>query len=124
MSLHDVEYPDEKVAPEHLELDGVKRDEEIIVDTEVKGYTDSSVVIDAATNKRLLKLINKRYVGRPTFVLMGRVLPCMLMCYFAQALDKGCLGTASLQSARIVRWADQQASIMGLQADTGMVGQD
>jgi hypothetical protein len=32
----------------------------------------------------------------------------MLMCYFAQALDKGCLGTAS---------------IMGLQADTGMVGQ-
>jgi hypothetical protein len=45
---------------------------------------------------------------RPCRQLRRSVLPCMLMCYFAQALDKGCLGTAS---------------IMGLQADTGMVGQ-
>ena len=33
----------------------------------------------------------------------------MCLCYLAQSLDKGVLGTAS---------------IMGLQADTGMVGQD
>ena len=38
-----------------------------------------------------------------------RVLPCMCLCYLAQSLDKGVLGTAS---------------IMGLQADTGMKGQD
>ncbi|KZO91405.1 MFS general substrate transporter [Calocera viscosa TUFC12733] len=88
---------DEKALDQQLEYAPSPGEEEVIVDTEVGKYTDHTIVIDEATNKRLLRLINTR------------VLPCMIMCYLAQALDKGVLGTAS---------------IMGLQADTGMVGQD
>ncbi|EJT97059.1 MFS general substrate transporter [Dacryopinax primogenitus] len=72
-------------------------DDHHIHDTEAVGYLNPSVVITLEENRRLLRLINTR------------VLPCMIICYLAQALDKGVLGTAS---------------IMGLQQDTGMVGQD
>lgn len=98
MSATDVENPDVKhnADDDHIEYadDGKG---EVVVDTEARGYLDHNVVIDTATNRRLLRLINQR------------VLPCLILCYLAQALDKGVLGTAS---------------IMGLQQDTGMVGQD
>lgn len=35
--------------------------EERVVDADAQGYVDHTVVIDPATNKRLLKLINWRY---------------------------------------------------------------
>ncbi|RSH95742.1 hypothetical protein EHS25_000834 [Saitozyma podzolica] len=70
---------------------------EVVVDKDAAGYTDPTVEIDDADNKRLRRMINLR------------VLPCMCACYLAQALDKGAISTAS---------------IMGLQKDTGMVGQD
>ena len=82
-----------------IPLEDIRHEEEkeIVVDTDAKGYIDHTIVIDDATNKRLRRLIN------------WRILPCMCACYLGQGLDKGVLGTAS---------------IMGLQADTGMVGQD
>ncbi|GFZ48439.1 hypothetical protein JCM24511_06187 [Saitozyma sp. JCM 24511] len=71
--------------------------EELVVDADAKGFVDHTLVVDEATNRRLLRMIN------------WRVLPCMCLCYLGQGLDKGAIGTAS---------------IMGLQKDTGMVGQD
>jgi hypothetical protein len=67
------------------------------VDGEVAKYTSEvRVVIDAATNKRLRKLIDRR------------VLAVMIFTYFLQALDKGTLSFAS---------------IMGIQKDAHLVGQ-
>lgn len=67
------------------------------VDDEVAKYTsDTRVVIDEATNKRLRKLIDRR------------VLAIMICTYFLQALDKGTLSFAS---------------IMGIQKDAHLVGQ-
>lgn len=67
------------------------------VDGEVAKYTgEVRVVIDAATNKRLRKLIDRR------------VLAVMIFTYFLQALDKGTLSFAS---------------IMGIQKDAHLVGQ-
>jgi hypothetical protein len=67
------------------------------VDGEVAKYTsDVRVVIDTETNKRLRKLIDRR------------VLAIMIFTYFLQALDKGTLSFAS---------------IMGIQKDAHLVGQ-
>ena len=67
------------------------------VDQEVAKYaSEVKVVIDAATNSRLKKLIDRR------------VLVIMILTYFLQALDKGTLSFAS---------------IMGIQQDTHLVGQ-
>ncbi|EKD16952.1 uncharacterized protein L3040_006238 [Drepanopeziza brunnea f. sp. 'multigermtubi'] len=67
------------------------------VDKEVAKYTsDVRIDIDEATNSRLKKLINRR------------VLVIMIITYFLQALDKGTISFAS---------------IMGIQKDTGLVGQ-
>jgi hypothetical protein len=67
------------------------------VDGEVAKYTSAvRVVIDEATNKRLRKLIDRR------------VLAIMIFTYFLQALDKGTLSFAS---------------IMGIQKDNHLVGQ-
>lgn len=67
------------------------------VDKEVAKYTsDVRIDIDEATNNRLKKMINRR------------VLFIMIFTYFLQALDKGTLSFAS---------------IMGIQKDAGLVGQ-
>jgi hypothetical protein len=67
------------------------------VEGEVAKYaSDVKVVIDAATNSRLRRLIDRR------------VLAIMIFTYFLQALDKGTLSFAS---------------IMGIQKDAGLHGQ-
>jgi hypothetical protein len=90
----------EKVQIEQMETGGhVGKDHTDFtqVDGEVAKYTsEARVVIDEATNKRLRKLIDRR------------VLAVMIFTYFLQALDKGTLSFAS---------------IMGIQKDTHLVGQ-
>jgi MFS transporter, ACS family, DAL5 transporter family protein len=90
----------EKVQLEQLETGGyVGKDHTDFaqVDGEVAKYTsEARIVIDPATNKRLRKLIDRR------------VLAVMIFTYFLQALDKGTLSFAS---------------IMGIQKDTHLVGQ-
>ena len=49
----------EKNVDVHIE-DEASKDAEVVVDTDVKGYTDSNIVIDEATNRRLLRMINTR----------------------------------------------------------------
>lgn len=67
------------------------------IDDEVAKYaSDKAVHIDEATDKRLKRLVDKR------------VLTIMIFTYFLQALDKGTLSFAS---------------IMGIQDDTGLKGQ-
>ena len=67
------------------------------VDGEVAKYaSDVKIVIDEATNRRLRRLIDRR------------VLAIMIFTYFLQALDKGTLSFAS---------------IMGIQKDTKLHGQ-
>jgi hypothetical protein len=89
----------EKVEIERMETGGyIGKDHTNFtqVDGEVAKYTSEvRVVIDAATNKRLRKLID-------------RVLAVMIFTYFLQALDKGTLSFAS---------------IMGIQKDAHLVGQ-
>lgn len=76
--------------------DGDNIDEER-VDKDILAYMEESAIeIDDATNKRLKSMINKR------------ILPCMIVTYFLQALDKGTLSFAS---------------IMGIREDAGLVGQ-
>jgi hypothetical protein len=63
----------EKVAPDHVEhheqvdYEGQhqKEDREIIVDSVAAQYVDSSVVITPEENKRLKRMIYKRYVYYP-----------------------------------------------------------
>jgi hypothetical protein len=90
----------EKVEIERMETSGyIGKDHTDFtqVDGEVAKYTSEvRVVIDAATNKRLRKLIDRR------------VLAVMIFTYFLQALDKGTLSFSS---------------IMGIQKDTHLVGQ-
>jgi hypothetical protein len=90
----------EKVEIERMETGGyIGKDHTDFtqVDGEVAKYTSEvRVVIDAATNKRLRKLIDRR------------VLAVMIFTYFLQALDKGTLSFAS---------------IMGIQKDAHLVGQ-
>ncbi|KAG9121118.1 hypothetical protein FRC07_003057 [Ceratobasidium sp. 392] len=70
------------------------------IDAEVANFFatqgDKKIVIDEATNKRLKRMIDKR------------VLLVMVVTYFAQTLDKGTINFAS---------------IMGIQQDTHLVGQ-
>lgn len=67
------------------------------VDAEVAKYTSNvRTFISDAENARLLKLIDRR------------VLVIMILTYFLQAIDKGTLSFAS---------------IMGIQPDLGLVGQ-
>lgn len=66
-------------------------------DDETARYATESIEIDAATNKRLFWKINRR------------ILIVMLITYFCQSLDKGTLGFSS---------------IMGIQKDANLVGQD
>lgn len=67
------------------------------IDDEVAKYaSDKAVHIDEKTEKRLKRLIDRR------------VLTIMIFTYFLQALDKGTLSFAS---------------IMGIQEDTGLKGQ-
>jgi hypothetical protein len=67
------------------------------VDDEVAKYaSDVNIVIDPATSNRLRKMIDRR------------VLVIMILTYFLQALDKGTMSFAS---------------IMGIQADTHLHGQ-
>jgi hypothetical protein len=90
----------EKVKIERMETGGyIGKDHTDFtqVDGEVAKYTSEvRVVIDEATNTRLRKLIDRR------------VLAVMIFTYFLQALDKGTLSFAS---------------IMGIQKDTHLVGQ-
>ena len=45
-------------------------DDEVIVDSEAKGYTNHNVIIDPATNRRLRRLIHWRRVDkRPPFLI-------------------------------------------------------
>ncbi|KAJ7844982.1 major facilitator superfamily domain-containing protein [Mycena leptocephala] len=69
----------------------------VLADTDAAAYVDHTIVIDAATNTRLLKIVNRR------------ILPLMCLAYLCQALDKSTTATAS---------------IMGLRPDTHMTGQD
>jgi hypothetical protein len=59
MSTHDAETPTvEKHIDEHVEY--ASKADELVVDTDVKGYTNANIIIDDATNRRLLRLINTR----------------------------------------------------------------
>ncbi|CZR65675.1 related to allantoate permease [Phialocephala subalpina] len=87
----------ESVHVERMEYAGKDLTDFNAVDSEVAKYTsDVRVHIDEATSKRLKKLIDRR------------VLAIMIFTYFLQALDKGTMSFAS---------------IMGIQEDTGLVGQ-
>lgn len=67
------------------------------IDDEVAKYaSDKAIHIDEKTEKRLKRLIDRR------------VLTIMIFTYFLQALDKGTMSFAS---------------IMGIQEDTGLKGQ-
>lgn len=67
------------------------------IDGEVAKYaSDKAIHIDEKTEKRLKRLIDRR------------VLTIMIFTYFLQALDKGTMSFAS---------------IMGIQEDTGLKGQ-
>lgn len=67
------------------------------VDTEVQQYAAAGQIeVDTETNNRLLRKIDRR------------VLTFMIITYFLQAIDKGTLAFTS---------------IMGVQDDTGLVGQ-
>lgn len=81
----------------HIEAANITKPD-IIADDETSRYVDSQpIIIDAATNKRLFWKINRR------------VLVIMLVTYFCQSLDKGTLGFSS---------------IMGIQTDAHLVGQE
>ncbi|GIK02000.1 hypothetical protein Aspvir_006043 [Aspergillus viridinutans] len=68
------------------------------LDQETAAYANSTAIhVDKATNRRLFWMINRR------------VLVCMLATYFCQSLDKGTLGFAS---------------VMGIQKDASLVGND
>jgi hypothetical protein len=68
-----------------------------LVDREVAEYANTTIVeIDEATNQRLKRLIDKR------------VMLVMVVTYLVQTLDKGTMS---------------YASIMGIQDDTHLVGQ-
>ena len=93
---HDVEKVQFEQMEESASFKGDKTDFTQI-DGEVAKYTSGvRTVIDEATNKRLRQLIDRR------------VLAVMILTYFLQALDKGTLSFAS---------------IMGIQKDTHLVGQ-
>ncbi|KAJ7476202.1 major facilitator superfamily domain-containing protein [Mycena latifolia] len=63
-----------------------------MADTDAAAYVDASVVIDEATNRRLLKMVNRR------------ILPLMCLAYLCQALDKSTTSTASIMGLRPDTW--------------------
>jgi hypothetical protein len=85
-------------APEAVEMDVVKEHMNYdLIDREVAEYANATIVeIDEATNRRLKRLIDKR------------VMVVMVITYLIQTLDKGTMS---------------YASIMGIQEDTHLVGQ-
>jgi hypothetical protein len=85
-------------APEAVEMDVVKEHMNYdLIDREVAEYANATIVeIDEATNRRLKRLIDKR------------VMAVMVITYLIQTLDKGTMS---------------YASIMGIQQDTHLVGQ-
>lgn len=85
-------------APEVVEMDVVKEHMNYdLIDREVAEYANATIVeVDEATNRRLKKLIDKR------------VMLVMVVTYLIQTLDKGTMS---------------YASIMGIQEDTHLVGQ-
>lgn len=88
----------EAAAPAVAQLELVKDHMDYeLVDKEVAQYANEVIVeIDEATNKRLKKLIDKR------------IMAVMIVTYLIQTLDKGTLS---------------YASIMGIQTDLHLVGQ-
>lgn len=85
-------------APEAVEMDVVKGQMNYdLVDREVAEYANATIVeVDDATSRRLKRLIDKR------------VMVVMVVTYLVQTLDKGTMS---------------YASIMGIQEDTHLVGQ-
>lgn len=85
-------------APEVVEMDMVKEHMNYdLIDREVAEYANATIVeVDEVTNRRLKKLIDKR------------VMVVMVVTYLIQTLDKGTMS---------------YASIMGIQEDTHLVGQ-
>jgi hypothetical protein len=85
-------------APEAVEMDVVKGQMNYdLVDREVAEYANATIVeVDDTTSRRLKRLIDKR------------VMVVMVVTYLVQTLDKGTMS---------------YASIMGIQEDTHMVGQ-
>lgn len=86
----------------HHDMDDVTSKEAALhseaIDEDTKRYTTGPPVeIDAATNKRLFWKLNRR------------ILAIQLVTYFCQSLDKGTLNFAS---------------IMGIQKDARLVGQE
>lgn len=91
--------PPDKQDATHIEsISTAKAQNDNIIDAEILAYASSGpVTIDAATNKRLRRQIDRR------------LLPIMITTYFLQALDKGTLSFSS---------------IMGLREDTHLQGQE
>lgn len=80
-----------------------------VADVVARGHTNSSIVIDEATNKRLFWRINRR------------VLPWMIVAYIAQAMDKGLFnpcGGELVERSPKKTGVSGSASVMGLIQDT------
>ena len=64
MSAHDMSASEKpQYESDHVEAaaDSARKDDvEVIVDADAAGYTDHHIVIDDKTNKRLLRMINRR----------------------------------------------------------------
>lgn len=69
----------------------------VAADGETARYATTGILIDAATNRKLFWMVNKR------------ILAVMLVTYFCQSLDKGTLGFSS---------------IMGIKTDAHLVDQE
>ena len=52
--------PDDKAVGDTTHYEDMKVEDEVIVDTEARGYIDHTVVIDEATNRRLYRMITWR----------------------------------------------------------------
>jgi hypothetical protein len=90
--------PEINEAPEVMEMEVVKDHMNYdLVDREVAEYANATIVeVDEATSRRLKRLVDKR------------VMSVMVVTYLVQTLDKGTMS---------------YASIMGIQDDTHLVGQ-
>jgi len=53
-------YDDKGGVGDVLHHENLKIDDEVVVDTEAKGYIDHNIVIDDVTNRRLRRMINFR----------------------------------------------------------------
>ena len=101
------EYEDpEKKGLDVSHFEDSKIDNEVVVDSQAKGYTDHTIVIDDETNRRLRKLINWRYV---LHVLTGPPDPvgCCRACVHATSLK---VSTREL-SVLPVSWVSKQTPV-------------